>query len=107
MQAPQDTNGDGPKPVPPQLFYPTTIGPTGIAFCDRCHLGTAREGDLFFGAFNTGDIHEVSLNADRTEAVHYFTPFNHGNLVLSIETRPRRDALFQRRSRTLKSALKR
>jgi glucose/arabinose dehydrogenase len=87
-QAPQDTNGDGPKPVLPQLFYPTTIGPTGIAFCDGCHLGTAREGDLFFGAFNTGDIHEVSLNADRTQAVKDTTPFNHGNLVLSIERGP-------------------
>jgi glucose/arabinose dehydrogenase len=87
-QAPQDTNGDGPKPVLPQLFYPQTIGPTGIAFCDGCGLGTAREGDLFFGAFNTGDIHEVSLNGDRTEAVRDSTPFNHGNLVLSIERGP-------------------
>jgi glucose/arabinose dehydrogenase len=87
-QAPQDTNGDGPNPELPQLFYPQTIGPTGIAFCDGCGLGTAREGDLFFGAFNTGDIHEVSLNADRTKAVQDSTPFNHGNLVLSIETGP-------------------
>ena len=54
----------------------------------RCDLGTAREGDLFFGAFNTGDIHEVSLNADRTTAVKDTTPFNHGNLVLSIERGP-------------------
>jgi glucose/arabinose dehydrogenase len=86
--APGDTNQDGPKPVPPQLFYATTIGPTGIAFCDGCGLGTAREGHLFFGAFNTGDIHEVTLNRDRTEAVRDSTPFNHGNLVLSIEPGP-------------------
>ena len=65
-KAPGDTNADGPKPVAPLLFYPTTIGPTGIAFCNGCGLGTAREGDLFFGSFNTGDIHEVTLNADRT-----------------------------------------
>ena len=73
----------------PQLFYPTTIGPTGIAFCDGCGLGTAREGDLFFGAFNTGDIHEVSLERrpDRRPCSDA-TPFNHGNLVLSIERGP-------------------
>ncbi len=87
-EAPQDTNGDGSRPVLPQLFYPQTIGPTGIDFCDGCHLGTQREGDLFFGAFNTGDIHEVSLNTAHTEAVQDSTPFNHGNLVLSIETGP-------------------
>ena len=86
--APQDTNADGPNPVLPLLLYPTTIGPTGIAFCHGCGLGTAREGHLFFGAFNTGDIHEVTLNAARTKAVRDATPFNHGNLVLSIEPGP-------------------
>ena len=106
-QAPEDTNGDGPKPVLPQLFYPQTIGPTGIAFCDGCGLGTAREGDLFFGAFNTGDIHEVSLNADRTEAVHDSTPFNHGNLVLSIETGPDGTLYFSDGVGIFKLALKR
>jgi glucose/arabinose dehydrogenase len=87
-KAPGDTNGDGPKPVLPLVFYDTTIGPTGIAFCNGCGLGTAREGDLFFGSFNTGDIHEVTLDADRTGVARDATPFNHGNLVLSIETGP-------------------
>jgi glucose/arabinose dehydrogenase len=87
-KAPGDTNGDGPKPVLPLVFYDTTIGPTGIAFCDGCGLGTAREGHLFFGSFNTGDIHEVTLDADRTGVVRDATPFNHGNLVLSIEAGP-------------------
>jgi glucose/arabinose dehydrogenase len=86
--APDDTNKDGPRPVPPQLFYPTTIGPTGIAFCDLCGLGSSREGDLFFGAFNTGDIHEVELSPSRRTATRDSTPFNHGNLVLSIEPGP-------------------
>ena len=86
--APGDTNADGPKRVPPRLYYPTTIGPTGVAFCDGCGLGTAREGHLFFGAFNTGDIHEVTLNADRTKTIRDTTPFNNGNLVLSIERGP-------------------
>jgi glucose/arabinose dehydrogenase len=87
-KAPGDTNGDGPKPVLPLVFYDTTIGPTGIAFCDGCGLGTGREGHLFFGSFNTGDIHEVTLDADRTGVVRDATPFNHGNLVLSIEAGP-------------------
>ena len=87
-RSPQNTNGDGPEPVAPQLFYPMTIGPTGIAFCDGCGLGTVREGHLFFGSFNTGDIHEVTLSPDRSRAVRDTTPFNHGNLVLSIEPAP-------------------
>jgi glucose/arabinose dehydrogenase len=86
--SPQNTNSDGPKPVAPQLAYPTTIGPTGIAFCKGCGLGTAREGHVFFGSFNTGDIHEVTLSPDRSRAVADTTPFNHGNLVLSIEPAP-------------------
>jgi glucose/arabinose dehydrogenase len=86
--APKDTNGDGPKPMPPELWYATTLGVTGIAFCDACGLGTDREGDFFFGSFNTGDIHEVTLDADRTGVVRDATPFNHGNLVLSIEAGP-------------------
>jgi glucose/arabinose dehydrogenase len=106
-QAPQDTNADGPKPVLPQLFYPQTIGPTGIDFCDGCGLGTAREGDLFFGAFNTGDIHEVSLNGDRTKAGQDSTPFNHGNLVLSIETGPDGALYFSDGVGIFKLALKR
>lgn len=105
-QAPQDTNGDGPNPVLPQLWYAQTIGPTGIAFCDGCHLGTAREGDLFFGAFDTGDIHEVKLNGDRTKAVADTTPFNHGNLVLSIERGPDGSLYFSDGVGIFKLALK-
>ena len=86
--APRNTNQDGPRPVLPERFYPTTIAPTGIAFCDGCGLGSTREGHLFFGAFNTGDIHEVTLSADRSKVARDTTPFNHGNLVLSLESAP-------------------
>jgi glucose/arabinose dehydrogenase len=105
--APEDTNNSGPRPVLPQLWYAQTIGPTGIAFCDGCHLGTAREGDIFFGAFNTGDIHEVSLNPSRTTAVRDSTPFNHGNLVLSIERGPDGSLYFSDGVGIFKLALKR
>jgi glucose/arabinose dehydrogenase len=103
---PQDTNGDGPRPVLPQLWYAQTIGPTGVAFCDGCHLGSTREGDLFFGAFDTGDIHEVSLNPSRTTAIRDSTPFNHGNLVLSIERGPDGSLYFSDGVGIFKLALK-
>jgi glucose/arabinose dehydrogenase len=104
--APQDTNNSGPRPVLPQLWYAQTIGPTGIAFCDGCHLGSAREGDIFFGAFNTGDIHEVSLNPSGTTAIRDATPFNHGNLVLSIERGPDGSLYFSDGVGIFKLALK-
>ena len=104
--APQDTNNSGPRPVLPQLWYAQTIGPTGIAICNGCHLGSAREGDIFFGAFNTGDIHEVSLNASRTTAIRDSTPFNHGNLVLSIERGPDGSLYFSDGVGIFKLALK-
>jgi glucose/arabinose dehydrogenase len=85
---PRDTNSDGPHPIQPQLWYAPTIAPTGIAFCEGCGLGSAREGDLLFGSFDTGDIHEVRLSADRTRAVRDTTPFHHGTFVLSIERAP-------------------
>ncbi len=104
--APQDTNNSGQRPVLPQLWYAQTIGPTGIAFCNDCHLGSAREGDIFFGAFNTGDIHEVSLNPSRTTAIRDSTPFNHGNLVLSIEPGPDGSLYFSDGVGIFKLALK-
>jgi glucose/arabinose dehydrogenase len=86
--SPRDTNLDGPHPVPPLTYYEVTQGLTGIAFCDGCGLGTVREGDAFFGSFNTGDIHEIKLNAARTKIVRDTTPYNHGTFVLSIERGP-------------------
>jgi hypothetical protein len=40
------------------------------------------------GSFNTGDIHEITLNENRTEIVRDTTPFNHGTFVLSLERGP-------------------
>jgi glucose/arabinose dehydrogenase len=87
-RAPRNTNQDGTAPTLPLTFYPVTQGLTGIAFCDGCGLGSAREGDAFVGSFNTGDIHELTLNEDRTEIVRDTTPFNHGTFVLSLERGP-------------------
>jgi glucose/arabinose dehydrogenase len=84
----RSTNVDGPSPVLPVISYEVTIAPTGIAFCDGCELGTAREGRVFFGAFNTGDIHELTLATDRRRVLRDRVVFHHRNLVLSIERAP-------------------
>lgn len=62
---PGNTNNSGPNPIFPELWYNPNNAPTGIAFCDVCGLGPDSEGDLFFGAFNTGDIHRADLDDRR------------------------------------------
>jgi aldose sugar dehydrogenase len=65
--APHDTNQDGPSPVLPNLYFASTIGITGDAFCDSCHLNTQSEGGLFWGAVNNGNIYRVDLNNARDD----------------------------------------
>lgn len=84
----ESTNRDGPKPDQPEVWFAQTIGPTGIVFCDDCGLGTEREGRAFFGSFNTGEIHELTLSADRTRVRRDKIVFAHRNLVLSLERGP-------------------
>jgi len=86
--APQNTNQDGPNPVLPELWYTPTIAPTGIAFCARCGLGSGNDGKLFFGAFNTGDIRAVTLNAKRTGVTGQRVVFTHSTAVFSMEVGP-------------------
>lgn len=93
-QAPQNTNQDGPKPVPPQRWYTPTIAPTGIAFCERCGLGATSTGALFFGAYNTGDIRRVTLNAKRTSVTGQKVVYVHSSGVLSMEVGPDRSVYF-------------
>jgi glucose/arabinose dehydrogenase len=64
--SPANTNQDGPDRHLPILYFQTTIGITGAAFCDGCGLGTASEGDLFVGAVKDGDVRRVDLNTART-----------------------------------------
>jgi glucose/arabinose dehydrogenase len=87
--APRNTNRDGPKPVLPQLWYTPTIAPTGIAFCERCGLGAPGRGRLFFGAFNTGAIRRVTLNAARTEVRGQKVAYTHPSGILSMQVGPR------------------
>ena len=84
-RSPRNTNHDGPRPVQPQRWYSPPIAPTGLAFCDGCGLGARSEGSLFFGAYNTRQIHRVSLTADRKHVRHQAVAFRANGHVLSME----------------------
>jgi glucose/arabinose dehydrogenase len=85
----RNTNRDGNDPILPKLWYTPTIAPTGVAFCDACGLGDARKGDLFFGSFNTGTIHQVTLGASRNGVASQTIAYQHSQPVLSLETGPK------------------
>jgi glucose/arabinose dehydrogenase len=87
---PEDTNGDGPSPNLPNLFFAATIAITGAAFCDGCHLNAVSEGDLFFGDVKAGDIQRVDLNADRNDTRNgtLKTILNNTGAAISLEVAP-------------------
>jgi glucose/arabinose dehydrogenase len=86
--APANTNQDGPNPVLPEYWLTTTVGPTGLAFCAGCGLGSGSDGALFFGDFNGGSIHEVTLDAERDDVLSASVAFTHTDAVLSLEVGP-------------------
>lgn len=92
--SPRNTNQDGPGPVLPKLWYTPTIAPTGIAFCERCGLGARSRGALFFGAYNTGDVHRVRLDAARTGVASQTVVYHHPSGILSMEVGPDRALYF-------------
>jgi len=81
---PQNTNQDGPAPVLPQVWFTPTIAPVGMAFCVGCGM-TNSEGDFFFGAYNTRDIWQVTLSADRTTITGEAVVYTHSDSPLSME----------------------
>jgi aldose sugar dehydrogenase len=83
--APLNTNQDGPNPVLPKWFWPTTIGPTGAAFCSGCGLGAAFEGDLLVGDFNTGSIRALTLSSDRLRITDETPVYVNPQAVIGIE----------------------
>ena len=87
---PGDTNQDGPNPNFPKLWFADTIGITGAAFCDGCHLNAASEGDLFFGDVTSGDIQRVDLNGARDDTLNgtLTTILNNTGASLSLEVAP-------------------
>jgi glucose/arabinose dehydrogenase len=95
--APGDTNQDGPNPVLPNLFFRSTIGITGDAFCEGCHLNAQSEGDLLWGSVNNGNIYRVDLNNARDDTANsslttvYTNP---GGGTLSLEVAPNGSIYF-------------
>jgi aldose sugar dehydrogenase len=82
--APNNTNQNGANPVLPIRWWGTTIAPTGAVFCDGCGL-TGFEGDLFFGAYNTGDIRDNVLTSDRMDIASQTVALTHSEGILSME----------------------
>jgi glucose/arabinose dehydrogenase len=67
LAKPGGTNNSGPKPrIRPKAYFANPIGITGAAFCRKCGVGRAVNGDLVFGDVNTDSIRAVDLNAART-----------------------------------------
>jgi glucose/arabinose dehydrogenase len=65
---PGGTNNSGPTPRHlPKLWFVSTIGITGAAFCQDCGLTEEVEGQLFFGGVNDGLLRRVALNAARND----------------------------------------
>jgi glucose/arabinose dehydrogenase len=87
-EEPEAPNADGPHPLLPQLWFSPTIAPTGLAFCDNCHLGTDSEGALFFGAYKGGALTRVRLSPDRRAVAGSHVVAEPSAMVLSIERAP-------------------
>jgi hypothetical protein len=73
--------------VLPELWFKSTVGITGMTFCDGCGL-TGAEGDVFFGDVNFGRIRQVPLSADRTTVAGVGSTILDTGEVLSVETGP-------------------
>jgi glucose/arabinose dehydrogenase len=86
-QPPRNTNQDGPNPILPVEYFATTTAPTGVAFCQGCGL-TGGEGAMFYGNYNTFDIRQVTLSADRRHIASDVAAYVHPSFVLSIEAGP-------------------
>jgi glucose/arabinose dehydrogenase len=84
-QAPQNTNQDGPSPrIMPLAWYVSTIAPTGAVFCHGCGL-TGAQDDLFFGAFNTGQIRQVKLTQNRMGIASQAVAYTNSGGIYSME----------------------
>ncbi|MGH2739041.1 MAG: PQQ-dependent sugar dehydrogenase [Actinomycetota bacterium] len=88
------TNTSGPNPVAPKHTYTTVIAPTGLAFCDRCRLGTETEGTLLLGSWNDAEIRRLRLNAGRNDITQDSILFTNPRGILAIEASPKGPVFF-------------
>jgi glucose/arabinose dehydrogenase len=93
LPAPKDTNRDGPSPRRmPAHWFVTTLGVTGLAFCDACGLGL--NGRALMGDVNTGSIRIVTLTTGRRGIARVRVGLRAGTPVYSIETDARGRIFF-------------
>ena len=71
--APNNTNQDGPNPVLPIWWWPSTICPTNAAIYGGPYFPAFR-GDLFMGDCNTRTFHRLHLVAPNYDTVASDTP---------------------------------
>ncbi len=88
--SPDDTNNSGPNPRGPNLWFGSTLGLTGDAFCIGCGLGSQFEGQLFFGCVNDGMLRAVALNSagDDVSGTSVAVLDSPGGAIYSMETAP-------------------
>lgn len=92
---PGGTNQDGPEPrIGPEAYFASTIGPTGMAFCDRCGLGAGNDGRFLFGDCNTGSIRRVDLGGSREHVASQQVVLETDRCVFSMEAGTGRGLYF-------------
>jgi glucose/arabinose dehydrogenase len=85
---PGNTNQDGPEPrILPLRWFTPTIAPTGLAFCEGCQIAGA-DGDLFFGANNTGEIRQIEPTANRQDVASMSVVLDFPSAVFSMQAAP-------------------
>ncbi len=78
--------------MPLAWFTPTTA-PTGSAFCVGCDIASA-EGAMFFATYNTRQITQVVLDANRTGIASMQVVYTHPQPILSMERGPDKAVYF-------------
>jgi glucose/arabinose dehydrogenase len=93
IQAPHNTNQDGPAPRKlPEHFYATPLGITGAAICDGCGLDSGQK--LYVGNVNNGDIFRLTFDSTRKTIVSSALYWHHAGPVIGIETAPGQPIYF-------------
>lgn len=83
-----NTSTEGPSPVRPRHRFNPVVAPTGAAFCERCRLGGAVNGNLLVGAWVTNRIYRLVLNDRRTGVLRRRVLFVNPRGVLALQAAP-------------------
>jgi hypothetical protein len=86
---PANTNQDGPDPRLPAFWWDVTIAPTGAGFCKRCRLGPGSAGARYVADYNLGQLHAMTLTADRQGVADETIVFDDtSSRLLAVERAP-------------------